>query len=76
MRPETGRALRVIGPLIEVVCLVLLFAFPGRRPAPGGIPLDYGLYAGLALGFAMVVVGLTMVRHPSREQPSQPPPED
>jgi hypothetical protein len=74
MRPETGRALRVIGPLIEVVCLVLLFAFPGRRPAPGGIPLDYGLYAGLALGFALVVVGLTMVRHPP--QASRPPPED
>jgi hypothetical protein len=74
MRPETGLALRVIGPLIEVACLVLIFAFPGRRPVFAGMPLDTVLYAGLALGFAMVVVGLTMVRHPP--QPSRPPPKD
>lgn len=74
MRPQTGLALRMIGPLIEVVCLVLLFKFPGRRLPGAGFPLEYMLYGGLALGFVLVVAGLTMVKHPP--QKSQPPAEE
>jgi hypothetical protein len=67
MRSETGTALRIIGPLIEVVCLGLLFASRGRRLAFAGLPLEYVLYTGLALGFSMVMVGLTLVRRPTQK---------
>lgn len=65
MRPETGLALRMAGPLIEVICLILLFR-PDRPRTVLGLPTDPLLYAGLLLGFTMVVLGLTMVRRDRR----------
>ncbi|HEX8203194.1 MAG TPA: hypothetical protein VF590_22145 [Isosphaeraceae bacterium] len=67
----TGLVLRITGPLIEVACLVLLFSFPGRRLSPAGIPLDDLLYAGLALGFAMVLIGLSLSGRSGREARSE-----
>jgi hypothetical protein len=69
MKPTTGLLLRLLGPLIEVVCIGLLFAFPDSGP-----PLRDFLYAGIGLGLAMVIAGLTLVKrvHPAR----QPPKED
>jgi hypothetical protein len=67
MRPETGVALRLLGPAIEVACLVLLFALPGARLPVVGLPLAYLLYAGLALGLALVIIGLTMASHPRQD---------
>jgi hypothetical protein len=71
MNTTTGLLLRLLGPLLEVVCLVLLFAFPAAEVA--GLPLRYILYGGIGLGLAMVVAGLTLVRRgrPARRRPSK-----
>ena len=36
---ETGLLLRMLGPLIEVICLVLLFSFPGEGRRIAGLTL-------------------------------------
>ena len=68
MSPRTGLTLRLLGPLIEVICLILLLQVRDQERAFLGVPAEYPLYAGLALGFAMVVVGLTFAR-PSTKRP-------
>lgn len=66
---ETGLLMRMIGPLIEVVCLILLFAFPGEGRRLAGLPLRPFLYGGIAFGLVLVIAGLTMAR---RDVPSRP----
>jgi hypothetical protein len=66
---ETGMLMRVVGPLIEVVCLVLLFSFPGEDRRIGGLPLRPFLYGGIACGLLLVIAGLTLAR---REVPTRP----
>ena len=62
MSSPVGLVLRLVGPLIEVVCLALLQRWGGRELTVAGVPVEYPLYAGLALGFALVVLGLTWFR--------------
>ncbi len=57
-----GGVLRLVGPLIEVICLALLQKWGGQGLTVLGIPVEYPLYVGLGLGFAMVVSGLTWFR--------------
>jgi hypothetical protein len=66
---ETGLLMRVLGPLIEVICLVLLFSFPGEGRDIAGLPLRPFLYGGIAFGLVLVIAGLTLVR---RDVPSRP----
>jgi hypothetical protein len=66
---ETGLLLRVLGPLIEVICLVLLFSFPGEGRDIAGLPLRPFLYGGIVFGLVLVIAGLTLAR---REVPSRP----
>jgi phosphoglycerol transferase MdoB-like AlkP superfamily enzyme len=66
---ETGLLMRMLGPLIEVICLVLLFSFPGEERRIAGLPLRPFLYGGIAFGLILVIAGLTLVR---REVPSRP----
>jgi hypothetical protein len=66
---ETGLLLRVLGPLIEVICLVLLFSFPGEGREIAGLPLRPFLYGGIAVGLVLVIAGLTLTR---RQVPSRP----
>lgn len=70
MKPSTGRFLRLLGPLIEIVCLALLFAYPGEGTFIAGVPLRYLYYAGFVIGLMMVIAGLTLVK---RVQPSKRP---
>jgi len=60
--PSIGTVLRLAGPLIEVVCLALLFASRGRGWSVAGVPADRLLYAGFAVGFLMVAAGLILGR--------------
>ena len=73
MRPETGRMLRLVGPLIEIVCALAIVRGWGRGLSFGGVPAEYAWWAGLAAGLAMVIAGLTLVRRPP---PSRRPPPD
>ena len=71
MTAQTGVILRLVGPLIEVACLIILLRVRDQGRQVAGIPVEYVLYAGLALGFALVVVGLTLAR-PAPRRPRDP----
>jgi hypothetical protein len=72
MRPQTGLLLRMLGPLIEILCVAGLLSTRGQGRTIAGMPLDYLFYAGLALGLGMVIAGLTLVRRPRRvERPTE-----
>ncbi len=71
MNARTGMILRLVGPLIEVGCLIVLLQVRDRGRSVAGVPVEYPLYAGLALGFALVVAGLTLVR-PAPRRPRDP----
>jgi len=73
---ETGLLMRMIGPLIEVVCLVLLFSFPGEGQRVAGLPLRPILYGGIACGLVLVIAGLTLVRREVPARPFEPDPVD
>ena len=62
MTARTGLTLRLLGPLIEVACLIVLLRVRDQGRQILGLPVEYPLYAGLALGLTLVVVGLAFVR--------------
>ena len=62
MTARTGVTLRLLGPLIEVACLILLLRVRDQGRQVFGMPVEYPLYAGLALGLTLVVIGLAFVR--------------
>ena len=62
MRSQTGLVLRLLGPLIEVVGIATLFQIRGRRYVVLGIEGETLCYAAIVVGFALVVVGLTVGR--------------
>jgi len=71
MKPQTGIVLRLLGPLIEVVCAAILIKTWGEGRIVAGVRLESILMAGFFAGLMMVVAGLTMVKKPvSRAKPS------
>jgi hypothetical protein len=66
MTARTGLTLRLLGPLIEVACLILLLRVRDQGRQVLGMPVEYPLYAGMALGLALVVIGLAFVRQEPR----------
>jgi hypothetical protein len=74
MKPSTGIVLRLVGPLIEIVCIMLIFALPAREIRIGGVRLLDILYGGIGFGLLLVIAGLTLVqRQPrSRRRPPEP----
>jgi hypothetical protein len=66
MTARTGLTLRLLGPLIEVACLIVLLKVRDQGRQILGMPIEYPLYAGLACGLALVVIGLAFVRPASR----------
>jgi hypothetical protein len=71
MTLRTATTLRLLGPLIEVVCVILLLRVRDQGRQILGIPVEYPLYAGLALGFSLVIAGLTLAR-PDPRRPRDP----
>jgi hypothetical protein len=58
-----GWTLRLIGPLLQVLCLVALFAMRDLMDKPVlGLPVVYYIYGGFLLGFLMVIVGIFLSR--------------
>ena len=66
MNPRTGVVLRLLGPSIEVACLLLLHRFGDRGVTLLGRPVETFLHAGIAAGLVLVVCGLVLVRPPRR----------
>ncbi len=66
MKPAHALVLRLLGPLIQILCMIALFTVPVRRYQIVGVPLRDLLYGGFVLGFLMVIAGLMFVRRPSR----------
>lgn len=73
MKPETGIVLRLVGPLIEIVCAAILMKTWGEGRTVMGVRLETLLYLGFAVGLGLVIAGLTLVRRP---QPARPPSRD
>lgn len=68
MRQTLSLFLRLGGPLLQLVCLIGLFARSTARPATTGSLVDNLLYGGFFLGFLMVLAGLLIrVRAPRHE---------
>jgi len=77
MRPGLGSILRLVGPLVEVGCIVTLFQVRGRGDRVLGLPVETLLYGGIAAGVALVVAGIALSRRSSRptdrwDQPRTP----
>ena len=66
MTARTAVILRLLGPLIEVVCLIVLLKVRDQGWLILGMPIEYPLYVGLAVGFALVVIGLIFSRTATR----------
>jgi hypothetical protein len=66
MTARTALTLRLLGPLIEVVCLILWLRVRDQGRTLAGIPVEYPIYAGLAVGFTLVLIGLAFSRPHSR----------
>ena len=62
----TGVTLRLLGPLVEILCLLGLQRWGGQGLTLGGVRVETFLYGGLVFGFAMVVLGLTWFRSSRR----------
>jgi cation transporter-like permease len=71
MTVRTALILRLLGPLIEIVCVMVLLKVRDQERRVLGIPVEYPLYAGLALGLSLVVVGLIFSR-PAKRRPFDP----
>jgi len=62
MRPGLGSILRLVGPLIEVVCILTLFQVRGRGLRALGLPVEGLLYTGIAVGVVLVIAGIILSR--------------
>ena len=70
MKPQTGILLRMLGPLVQLICAAILMKTWGDGRTFLGITLESLLMLGFFVGLLMVVAGLTMVRKPGR--PAKP----
>ena len=67
-----GLALRLIGPVLEIACIGLLLGNFGRNRSVFGQPIEPLLYLGVALGLAMVALGLGLSAPRSGRRPRPP----
>ncbi len=67
-----GTTLRLLGPTLQVFCLIVLFTAPGANPGAG--PESSGrrlfLYAGFGAGLVMVLIGNLLTRAQPRRSAS------
>ncbi|WP_435019687.1 hypothetical protein TA3x_001426 [Tundrisphaera sp. TA3] len=67
-RQRLGLIFRLLGPAIEGLSLVALVRYGRQGRTWLGRPLEHFLYAGLALGLVLVVVGLVLSQFPGRRR--------
>ena len=66
MKPETGILLRLLGPLLQIICAAMLLRTWDDERTFAGIPLKSLLMLGFFVGMCMVVAGLTLVKRRAR----------
>jgi hypothetical protein len=66
MHPGFGTTLRLLGPLIQVLCIIGVLQVRGRGDRVLGQPLENLFYAGIGLGLVCVLVGLVLSRRAPR----------
>ena len=62
MSAETGLVLRLGGFMIEAICAIALMKVRGQGKTVAGLPAEYPLIAGLAVGFVAWAAGLIASR--------------
>jgi hypothetical protein len=67
MKPAAGPILRRAGLLIEITCLLTLFAQGDSRQEVAGISVRHLLMFGVALGFLLWAVGLALLLRAARQ---------
>ncbi len=68
MSSPVGLVLRLVGPLIQVVCFALLMKWGGQERTVAGIAVEHWLYGGFGVGLVLVLLGLTVFR--ARREPA------
>jgi len=76
MRPGLGTILRLVGPLLQVLCVFGVLRVRGRGLSALGYPAEYPFYAGFAAGFVLVGIGLVLSRRPPRPRDRWDVPRD
>ena len=71
-----GLVLRLLGPAIEIVCIGLLLWGFGRGRTGFGQALEPLLYVGVAVGLAMVAIGLGLSAPRTRLRRDAGPPDN
>jgi uncharacterized membrane protein len=71
MNPRTALVLRLLGPLIQIACLMAMFQTQPRTWSVAGISGESLLLFGFLLGCVLVVIGLFFSRKPQRSRPPE-----
>lgn len=74
MSPWIGLVFRLLGPTLQLLCIVLLFQVRGQDRTLLGVPLETYCYFGLILGLIFVGIGLSLSipKPPSRRSREEP----
>jgi hypothetical protein len=72
MNPQTGLVLRLVGPLIQIVCAAIWMRTRDLGYRFVDVRLETILMIGFGLGLGMVVAGLFLSRRPVKESPISP----
>jgi hypothetical protein len=65
MRKNLGMLLRLLGPLLQVLCLFGLLSPEFRGRQVGRFSVELLLYCGFAFGILLVITGLILMRSTS-----------
>ncbi len=61
-----GAILRLVGPLIQIVCLLILMRMGSDNPSYLGVPLRSILLSGIGVGLVCVIAGIVMTQQGRR----------
>jgi ABC-type proline/glycine betaine transport system permease subunit len=78
MRPGLGTILRLVGPLIQVVCVIAMLQVRGLGYRVLGLSAESVCWGGFAVGAVLVLVGIILSRRAPKPRdkwdlPRQPP---